>query len=134
MKYWLSFLVGLALGIGGAVLAPRFAGPYLPGLLGPRTSVEGTVVAKQREADRLLLTLRTAEGGILVTFTDKVADIDLLVATEDKLTITMGQYEPFVNNPVIRRVEKFEPGHPVGKQAPGAPARETEGQPTVAPP
>ncbi len=134
MTYWVLFLVGLALGSGGTILAPRFAGPYLPAMLGPTTTVEGTVVAKQREPDRLLVTLRTAEGGVLVTFTEKVADIDLLVQTEDKLSLALGQYEPFVNNPVIRRVEKLEPGRADDRKPSAAATTTPESPPKRTPP
>ncbi|MGH7255729.1 MAG: hypothetical protein ACREI3_08125, partial [Nitrospirales bacterium] len=97
MKNWLLFGIGLALGIAGTILAPRYAATYLPGVMDDGAAVEGTVVAKQREPDRLLMTLRTSEGGVLVTFTEKVADIDLLVEHGDRLTLALGAYEPFVN-------------------------------------
>lgn len=107
MKLWaVGFLVGLALGISAMVVIPRFAGPYLPPVLKSGTFVEGTVVAKQREPDRLLMTLSTEAGSILVTFKKKIPEIDLLVEETNSLTLSMKQYQPFIEDPEILRVAK----------------------------
>ncbi len=107
MKYGvIGFVSGLVLGVASMILVPRFADPYLPQSLKPALSVEGRVVAKQREADRLLLTVRTKEGSTLVTFTKKIPEIDLLVENTDMVVLSMKQYRPFVENPEILRVAK----------------------------
>lgn len=107
MRYGvIGFLVGLAIGVAGMILVPRFADPYLPRALKPAVSVEGKVVAKQREADRLLLTVRTKEGSTLITFTKQIPEIDLLVEDTDTVVLSMKRYRPFVENPEILRVAK----------------------------
>jgi hypothetical protein len=106
----LTFLVGLAVGVSGALLAPRLAGPYLPeALRGPTPVIEGEVAQKQRQGDRLLLTVVTPHGSMLVTFRKKVAEIDLLLEQGDTLTLILRQYAPFVEDPMIERVRKAKP-------------------------
>lgn len=111
-------LIGVAIGIGGTVLGPRPAGQYVPQSLRgkPPTIVEGQVVRKQREGDRLLLTVATPEGSILVTFRKKVTEIELLVAEGDTLTLALRRYEPFVENPEIERVRKPKSSGPEADQ------------------
>lgn len=112
MRRWpivLSFVLGLALGIAGTIAGPRLAGPYLPEWIRGKTErIEGTVVRKQREKDRLLLTVQSPQGAILATFTRRVAEVDLLVDREDTVTLSVARYEPFVEDPVITRVRKHE--------------------------
>jgi hypothetical protein len=106
----LTFVVGFGLGIAAAILAPRYLGPLLPaGLRSESESVEGTVVRRQRDQERLLLTINTAQGAALATFTEKVAEIDLLVDEGDSVTLGLDAYEPFVENPSIRAVHKAGP-------------------------
>jgi len=128
MRGWLLVLmlfIGVALGASGALLGPRLAGPYLPeAIRGKATILEGEVVRKQREGDRLLLTVVTAEGGILATFRKKVAEVDLLVERGDTLALALRGYEPFVEDPRIARVRKPRPGD---RQESGAPARPATG-------
>lgn len=113
MRYGvIGFAVGLTIGVASMILVPRFADPYLPQALKPALSVEGKVVAKQREPDRLLLTVRTKEGSTLVTFTKKIPEIDLLVENTDVVVLSMKQYRPFVENPEILRVAKEEGAEP----------------------
>lgn len=113
MKLWLSILillVGIALGVTGTLLAPQFAGQYLPGVFQTKPQVvEGEVERKLREQDRLLLTVQTSQGTVLATFKKKVAEIDLLVQKGDTLTFVLRRYEPFVEDPTIERVRKPEP-------------------------
>ena len=114
----LGFLAGLVVGVSAMVVIPRFAGPYLPPALKSGTFVQGTVVAKQREPDRLLMTLSTDAGSILVTFKKKIPEIDLLVEETNSLTLSMKQYQPFIEDPEILRVAK-EDG--LGDEAPREP-------------
>src|SRR5881628_2017313 len=69
-------------------------------------AVEGEVAKKLREQDRLLVTLVTGRGAILITFRQKVAEVDLLVAEGDKLTLHVRRFEPFVEDPAIQSVKK----------------------------
>jgi len=113
----LLFLIGLALGAVLAVIGPRVAGPYLPeALRGKVEFVEAEVTRKQREPDRLLITVVTPRGAILATFKKKSAEVDLLVAEGDALTLGLRRFEPFVEDPAIQSVRKKTPaaGPPTG--------------------
>jgi len=113
----LLFLIGLALGAVLAVIGPRVAGPYLPeALRGKVEFVEAEVTRKQREPDRLLITVVTPRGAILATFKKKSAEVDLLVAEGDALTLGLRRFEPFVEDPAIQGVRKKTPaaGPPTG--------------------
>jgi hypothetical protein len=114
MKTWLIFLtllVGIAFGVVGTLFAPDVAGPYLPEAFRGKKAeaIDGEVVRKLREAERLLLTVQTNQGAILVTFKKKVAEIDLLVQQGDTITLGLSRYEPFVDEPAIERVRRQEP-------------------------
>ena len=112
MKLWrdaLVFLVGLAVGVALVLIGPRVAGPYLPDALrGKAEIVEGEVARKLREQDRLLVTVVTARGAMLVTFRQKVSEVDLLVGEGDKLTLRVRRFEPFLEDPAIQSVRKKE--------------------------
>jgi hypothetical protein len=113
----LLFLIGLALGALLVVIGPRVAGPHLPeALRGKVESVEGEVTRKQREPDRLLITVVTPRGAILATFKKKIPEVDLLVAEGDALTLGLRRFEPFVEDPAIQSVRKKTPaeGPPTG--------------------
>ena len=105
-----AFLIGLLLGVAGTILVPTYLGSYLPSFLrGETVTVEGPVLAKQRPSeggDRLLLTVQAAQGAMLVTFTERVSEIDLLVDEGDVVSLGVKRYEPFVENPAVRGVEK----------------------------
>ncbi len=111
MKGWIGLLSGLILGFLSAVIIDRM----VPDLLAPYTqdlvpldqmeSVKGTVEKKQREANRLLLTLATPKGVLLATFSRKIDDLDLLIAEGYAVTIKLKQYSPFVDNPKVERVD-----------------------------
>lgn len=126
MQRWLlplTLLVGVALGVSGTILAPGLVGPYLPGVVrGKAELVEGEVVRKQREADRLLLTVTTGQGAILATFKKQVAEIDLLVEQGDALTLALRGYEPFVADPAIERVRKPKRPGALGGEGPAPPS------------
>jgi hypothetical protein len=113
MKLWRGttlFLIGLALGAALVVFGPRVAGPYLPeALRGNVEVVEGEVTRKQREPDRLLVTVVTPRGAILATFKTKISEVDLLVAEGDALTLGLRRFEPFVEDPAIQSVRKKAP-------------------------
>jgi hypothetical protein len=101
----LLFLVGLAPGAVLVVIGPGVAGPYLPeALRGKVEVVESEVSRKQREPDRLLITLLTPRGAILATFRKRIAEVDLLVAEGDALSLGLRRVEPFVEDPAIQSV------------------------------
>lgn len=64
----------------------------------------GVVITKQAEADRLILTVSTAEGTIFATFRAMVAEIGLLIQEGDSITLELREYTPFVDDPTIARV------------------------------
>jgi hypothetical protein len=74
--------------------------------------VKGAVVKKQAKPNRLLLTISSKEGAILATFKKKIAEISLLVDEGDSITLSVKEYDPFVTDPPILRVNKPEPDSP----------------------
>ncbi len=113
MKIWfflLTFLIGVVLGVSGTYLAPDLIRPYLPeAIQGKSVTVEGTVVAKQRKQAWLLLTINTNQGALLATFKKRGEEIELLVNKGDTVEFVLRRYEPFVEDPVIKRVKKEKP-------------------------
>lgn len=136
MKFWLvvaSLVLGMALGAAGVLLLPDLVTPYLPeGMRGDANTVDGKVVAKQKDVDRLLLTVLTEQGATLATFRRKVAEINLLVEEEDTVSFVLRQYKPFVTDPRIKRVMKGRsPYKPENK---GSPTPLSVTKPTDEPP
>lgn len=114
MKSFIVYLTVFCLGVGAGIAAPvllsRYGQPYLPEFLQKAAHpLEGTVTHKQRDQDRLLMTLTTASGTILATFRKQVPEIDLLVEEQDSVTLDVPQYEPFVNDPPVLKVNKQPP-------------------------
>jgi hypothetical protein len=104
---WL--LAGLLIGIAGTLFLPPLLRPYLPdSLRGSQELAIGPVLAEQREADRLLLTVQAEQGAMLATFTERVAEIDLLVGVGDTVTLGVSRYQPFVENPTFEGVRKAD--------------------------
>ncbi len=110
MKLWfllIIFLVGLGIGLAAPSMAPKYLDPYFPNALqtahGP---VQGTVVRKQHEENRLLLTISAVDGALLATFKKQVTEISLLVEEGDTLSLDVKTYAPFVTDPPILRVKK----------------------------
>ena len=118
---FIALIVGVALGVAGTILLPRYLGDSLPGVLrGSQETVTGPVLGKQTEQDRLLLTVRADQGAVLATFRARVAEIDLLVAVGDTVTLGVSRYEPFVENPEFLGIRKAieEPGTPPERASP----------------
>ncbi|HET9491605.1 MAG TPA: hypothetical protein VFR64_17845 [Methylomirabilota bacterium] len=116
------FLAGIAVGVVATLFGPRWADPYLPqAMRGATALIEGEVVRKLREADRLLFTVLTPEGAVLATFKERVTEIEQLVDEGDRITLALARYAPFVEDPKIARVTKPRPATAEDKQAP-APA------------
>jgi hypothetical protein len=104
---FIIFLVGFVLGVLAAIFAPRYVGDYLPGSVGGKdANVTGVVTRKLAEDARLLLTVVTDSGAVLATFTDRKAEIDLLVEEGDSVTFSLPAYSPFVDDPRLGRVAK----------------------------
>jgi hypothetical protein len=102
-----TLLAGVTLGIGATTLGPPLVAPYLPRSLGaPVERIQGEVLRKQREANRLLLKVGTTQGPMLVTFTQKVAELDLLLEPGDVVTLGTTGYATFVEDPALDRVQR----------------------------
>ena len=102
-----TLLTGVVLGIGGATMGPVALAPYLPkSMSGQGERMQAEVLRKQRDANRLLLKVGTAQGPMLVTFTQKVAELDLLLEPGDTLTLITTGYATFVEDPTIDRVQR----------------------------
>jgi len=106
-------IVGLVLGIVGTIFLPGYVRPYIPEwATGKATVVKGTVVAKQKKENALLLTVNTADGALLATFTKKVDEISLLVNEKDVIEFTLPKYAPLIDDPKIVRIVKEQPATP----------------------
>ena len=104
----LCFLLGLVVGTTGTIILPGLLRPYLPEALDREgRPFPGEVSTKRAEADRLILTVSTAEGTIFATFKDRVAEIELLIQEGDSITLELREYTPFVDDPTIARVLSF---------------------------
>lgn len=122
-RRWTWLVAGLVLGVLGTVFLPDLVRPHLPPLLrGKATRVQGLVVGKGRDGDRLLLTVDTPQGAMLATFQKRVPEIDLLVASGDSVTLGVAAYRPFVEGPELLGVRKpgQSGGRPGGAAATGA--------------
>jgi len=93
---------------------------------GPGEHIEGQVIRKQRDGNRLLVKITTAQGPMLVTFTQKVADLDVLLDAGDTMTLFTPRYATFVDGPLLERVKG-----PARGQAPLPPSSTTTPQPST---
>ena len=119
-------IIGIVLGVLGTVYLPRYVRPYLPAsiIMGKETVVAGTVTAKQRKDQSLLLTINTPQGAVLMTVTKNVDEVDLLVGENNTIEFTLQKYSPFVENPRITRVLRdVQSPSPEPSKTPEAPAR-----------
>lgn len=104
---WIWLLLGVALGVAAALLAPRYVAPHLPPALGGGlVTVQGEVLDKERESGRLLFTLDSERGAMLATFRDRISELDLLVGRGDSVTLAMAEFRPFVDDPNLVGVKK----------------------------
>ncbi len=107
------FVFGLALGILGMIFLPKYVRPYIPEwAAGKAIVVKGTVAAKQKKENVLLLTVDTPEGALLATFKKKVDEINLLINEKDVIEFTLPKYLPFIDDPKIIRVVKEKQASP----------------------
>ncbi len=106
-SFFFPLLIGIAFGVLGTIYLPGYARPYLPDwIMGKTAIVKGTVEAKQKKENVLLLTVATPEGVLLATFRRKVDEINLLVNEKDTIDFTLPRYMPFIEDPRIVRVIK----------------------------
>ena len=71
MRGWVillvTFLVGVVVGIGAANRGPAVIAPYLPkAVSGVGKQIEGEIVRKQRDGNRLLVKINTAQGPMVL--------------------------------------------------------------------
>jgi hypothetical protein len=115
MKGWLilggAMLVGAIVGVGAATKGPAVFAPYLPTSVNKaRERIEGDVVRKQRDGNRLLVKVMTAQGPMLAVFTEKVADLDVLLDPGDMVTLlTTSGYATFIEDPILERLKAQRP-------------------------
>jgi hypothetical protein len=129
MKGWLilsfTLAIGIALGVGVMTKGPALVAPYLPkSISGQSERIEGEVVRKQRDGNRLLVKVATIQGPMLVTFTQKVAELDLLLEPGDRVDLITPGYATFVEDPTLERVRK-----PAGAVAAPSPPSTSSGSP-----
>lgn len=125
MKSWITYMLvfafGVGAGLGAPFLASKYAEPYLPQMLKvPVHPLAGTVTQKQRDQDRLLMTVTTDDGTILATFRKQISEIDLLVEEQDSITLDVSQYQPFLNDPSVLKVHKQKNPKPALPPSPSA--------------
>jgi hypothetical protein len=107
------FVFGLILGILGTIFLPDYVRPYIPDwVTGKGAAVQGTVTAKLKKENALLLTVNTPDGALLATFRKKVDEIGLLVNEKDMIEFTLPKYTPFVDDPQIIRIVKEQHAAP----------------------
>lgn len=112
-RRWPWLLAGVLLGVAGILLIPRYLGPYLPDFLGfDREVIRGQVVASERQDDRLLLTVDSERGALLVTYRDRIDEIRLLVADGDSVVLRAREFRPFLEGPELVGVRKGRWGGP----------------------
>src|SRR5262245_455275 len=101
-----TFVIGVVVGFSVANRAPALIAPYVhKASSGTGEHIEGQVVRKQREGNRLLVKINTTQGPMLVTFTQKVADLDVLLDPGDTVTLMIPGYATFVEDPVFERIK-----------------------------
>ncbi len=107
--FLISLIIGIIIGISVTIIEPDFIKPYFSVFsIGKLDSIEGKVIMKILEQDKLLLTVHTPQGATLATFNKKVSEIDLLVEKGDSVTLSLRKYKPFIKNPIIKSVKKGE--------------------------
>ena len=111
MRGWVilivTLLVGAALGVAGTVYVPPRIDPYLPKELRLKGRVvEGQVLQKQREGNRVLVKVQTDQGVILAAFGKRAAEIDLLVEPGATIALSLPTDAPVIDDPEIERVKR----------------------------
>ena len=108
-RYALVFVVGALLGVAGTLVLPRSIRPLLPGSSTSGRIVQGQVVEKVIEGDRLLLKVQAPDGSFLATFVRRQKDVNLLVDRGDLVSLQVEDADPFPVDPDIASVRKPSP-------------------------
>ncbi len=112
---FVSFILGVALGVVGTLLSATWVEPHLPKFMRTQNeTVEGEVVRKQKDPERLLLTVSTPKGSTLASFKIQAEEVELLVEEGDYIALSLPGYEPFVTDPMILHVQKRQPQNSSG--------------------
>jgi hypothetical protein len=132
VKGWIiltcTLLVGVVLGVAAASRGPALLAGYLPrSINGPTQRIEGEVVRKQRDGNRLLVKVTTDQGPMLVAFAQKVADLDVLLDPGDVITLITTGYATFVDDPSLEGVKRLQgpKSSPAPPGVPGSPPSPT---------
>jgi hypothetical protein len=107
--FFLFLLLGVVLGVAGTSVVHYWLGPSLFSRFQDGSLIEGQVLDKAPEADRLLLKVETEHGVLLATFTQRQEAIALLVDRGDTITLGVREYQPFLEDPAIARVRRPKP-------------------------
>ena len=123
------FVFGIALGVLCTIFLPKYVRPYLPdSLMWKESVVKGTVLAKEKKGNALLLTVDTSQGALLATFTKKGDEVNLLVNEKDEVEFTLEKYKPFIDDPKITRVIKAQQASPPEPERASAPTATPAGK------
>lgn len=122
------FVAGLLLGVAGTILLPRYAAPYLP-FGGGGEVLTGPVLSEERDGERLLLTIEAAQGAFIASFSRRVSEIALLVEPGDTVTISVDDYDPFIEDPDFEGVRKAHGAPGAEPSGAGGDASPTRGEP-----
>jgi hypothetical protein len=122
--------IRIAIGVGAVTKGPGLVAPYLPKSISEQGErIDGEVVRKQREGNRPLLKVATPQGPMLVTFTQKVAELDLLLEPGDRVELSIpASYATFVEDPTLERVKR-----PAGAGVAPSPSSPSSGSPQGSP-
>jgi hypothetical protein len=117
------FILGLILGILCTIYLPKYVQPYLPeSMLVKDTKIKGTVTAKEKKGDALLLTVNTPEGVLLATFKKKADDVNLLINEKDEIQFALPKDTAFIDDPKIIQVVKGQQTVTAPSETPVVPA------------
>lgn len=102
-----AFIVGLVVGVAGALVVPELMIDHF----------EGTVTGKKRLRDRLMVMINMPKHGeVIATFTEKIGQIDFLIRPGDTVELGLAKYEVLVDNPPLAGVKRKDGGKIVGDE------------------
>jgi len=114
-----TLIIGIVLGLGIAMKGPGlFSGSQPKAINGPGERIEGEVVRKQRDGNRLLVKITTLQGPALVTFAQKAADLEVPLDPGDTLILVSTGHATFIDDPVLERVQRRDTLKPPLASAP----------------
>ncbi len=108
-KHLPGFLVGLVVGVAGALLVPKLLTDHF----------EGTVTGKKRLRDLLMVMINMPDHGeVIATFTDKIGQIDFLIRPGDTVSLGLVKNEVLVDDPPLTGVKRVDGGTIIEDDAP----------------